>query len=213
MKRISVASIVLLFLGLTVVGVFSGYYIGLKKISEKPNSQIENAENNLNMLENIRDNNLRVDEDENKDYEAGLVDGEIIGPNTIIEYRTYYTECKHEITETANPEKHMINMTKKNFEGFIKNNHPKWNVEDFSHEKIIIFIEKNHLCQNHYVIGEKNGKIAVFRIDENGERVLDQIYNDAPISLLKEIDQEKIIKGIVTDSKEELSDKLEDYIS
>ncbi len=211
MKKISVASIILLFLGFTVVGIFSGYYIGSRKISEKPNSQIENTENNLNNLEKISDNDLRLDDDKN--YETGSVDGEIIGPNTIIEYRTYYTECKHEIIETSNPEKHIINMTKESFEGFIKSNHPKWDVEDFSHEKIIILIEKNHLCQNHYVIGEKNGKIAVFRIDENVERVLDQIYNDAPISLLKEIDQEKIIKGIVTDSKEELSDKLEDYIS
>ncbi|TAH62993.1 MAG: hypothetical protein EWM50_04230, partial [Gottschalkiaceae bacterium] len=122
-------------------------------------------------------------------------------------------ECNHEIIETRLPEQNMINMTKERFEVFIINNHPKWKVELFSHNKITLFIEKNHLCQNHYVIGEKNGKIAVFRINEYGERILEKVYNDAPISLLKEIDQEKIKRGIVTDNKEELSDILENYIS
>lgn len=211
MKRISVVSIILLLFGLAAVGMFSGYYIGLIRANKKPNPPIENTENKPNKLEDIENDKLIIDDQD--DYEAGQVNNEQIGPNTIIKYRTYYTECNHETMETIEPEKPMINMTKESFEGFIKNNHPKWKVEEFSHQKIVVLIEKNHLCQNHYVIGEMNGKIAVFRIDENGKRVIDQVYSDAPISLLKKIDQEKIIKGIITDSKEELSDVLENYIS
>lgn len=211
MKKITVVSVILLLFGLTAIGMFSGYYFGLKKANEKPNLPIESTENSPNKLENIGNDKIITDDQHN--YEAGLVNDEQIGPNTVIEYRTYYTECNHETTETIEPEERMINMTRESFEGFIKNNHPKWKVEGFSHDKIVVLIEKNHLCQNHYVIGEMNGKIAVFRIDENGKKVIDQVYSDAPISLLKEIDKEKIIKGIITDSKEELTDVLENYIS
>ncbi|MFA7412600.1 MAG: BofC C-terminal domain-containing protein, partial [Tissierellaceae bacterium] len=74
-------------------------------------------------------------------------------------------------------------------------------------------ITKNHLCENHYVIGEKDGNIAIYRIDENGERKLETFFPDYPISLLMEIDQNKLIEGIVIDSQEELSDVLENFIS
>lgn len=211
MKKISVTSVVLLVLGLSIVGILSGYYYGLKSASLKPSPQIENPENVPNNINYTEENKPSTNEQDN--HETGSIDDELIGPNTVIEYLTYYTECNHETVESIEPENHMINMTKEDFEGFIKNNHPKWKVEDFSHDKIVVLIEKKHLCQNHYVIGEKDGKIAVFRIDGNGKRVPDRVYNDAPISLLKEIDQEKIIEGIVTDSKEELSDTLENYIS
>lgn len=209
MKKRSLISVILLC-GLIAIGMFSGYYIGLNQINKKPAPQIEKVENEPNMFqESEADNISRTNEYE---HETGF-DEEIIGPNTIIEHKILYSECNHEIIETLAPEANTINMTKDRFEAFVRNNHPKWKVEHFSNKNIIIFIEKNHLCQNHYVIGEKDGKIAVFRIDENGYKVLDKVYNDAPISLLKDIDQEKIKKGIVTDNKEELTDILENYIS
>lgn len=211
MKRASVVSTIILLVGLAAVGMFSGYYIGLKKVNEKPQPPIEDVRGNQGNIDEGKTNITKINDE--KDYEAGLINEERIGPNTILEYVTYYTECNHETVETSELEKHMINMTKETFEGYIKGIHPKWEVESFSHEKVVIKIEKNHLCQNHYVIGEKNGKIAVFRIGENGEWIVERIYEDSPLSLLKQIDQEKIEKGIITNSKEELDDTLENYIS
>ena len=43
--------------------------------------------------------------------------------------------------------------------------------------------------------------------------VLDKVFDDYPISLLKEIDQKKLKEGIRVDSLEELSDVLENFIS
>ncbi|WIV10745.1 hypothetical protein [Proteiniborus sp. MB09-C3] len=211
MKRVSVVSTIILLVGLTAIGTFAGYYIGLRKVNEKPQPPIEDVKDNKSNANEEKTNNTKINDE--KDHEAGSLNEERIGPNTILEYVTYYTECNHEIVETSELEKHMVNMTKETFEGYIKGSHPKWEVESFSHEKVIVKIEKNHLCQNHYVIGEKNGKIAVFRIGENGEWVVERIYEDSPLSLLKQIDQEKIEKGIITNSKEELDDTLENYIS
>ncbi len=211
MKKNSLFSIIVVLCGLTAIGMLSGYYIGIKKTNQKPQPSIENVVDKHNAPDDTIINNAEIDEDE--DYEAGLIDEERIGPNTILEYKTHFEECNHETVETKALEKHMINMTKNAFEEYIKGSHPKWEVESFSHEKIVVKIHKNHLCQAHYIIGEKNGKIAVFKVGENGEWLVEKIYNDSPISLLKEVDQEKIEKGIVVDSEEELDNILENYIS
>ncbi|MCG4586227.1 BofC C-terminal domain-containing protein, partial [Anaerosalibacter bizertensis] len=83
----------------------------------------------------------------------------------------------------------------------------------FSTQKIVLREERNHLCPNHYVVGESEGKIAIFKINDSGEKVLDKIFNDYPLSLLKEVDQQKLKDGIVVDNEEELSDVLENFIS
>lgn len=136
-----------------------------------------------------------------------------ISPNTFIEERIHYSACNHVITKTKQVEDEFVNMTRKEFEQYIENNYTNKRVISFSINKITLGVNKNHLCENHYIIGEEDGKIAIFKIDENGNRVLDSIFDDYPISLLMKIDQEKIIKGIVVDSEEELSNVLENFIS
>lgn len=209
MKKVSAVSIISLLLGLAVIGMLAGYYLGTRSSNQKPQPQIENVTDNKDNLDKEKIKAKDLDDD----YETSLINEEKIGPNTILEYKIYYAECGHEIVETVELENHMVNMSKDAFERYIKGSHPKWEVESFSHEKVLVKINKDHLCQNHYIIGEKNGKIAVFTVGENGERLIEKIYSDSPISLLKEVDQEKIEKGIITNSKEELEDILENYIS
>jgi len=212
MKKIYTISTAILLFSLSLLGLISGYYIGIKKVNEEPQILIEDIKEKQNSnIDSTKNNDTKVIDEEN--YETGLINGDKIGPNTVLEYKIYYTECNHEVIQEQQLEKHMVNMTREAFESYIKGSHPKWEVETFSNKKVVVRIEKNHLCQNHYIIGEKDGKIAVFRIGENGERIVDEVYKDSPISLLKEIDQEKIKNGIITNSKEELDNTLENYIS
>ncbi|MFA5524508.1 MAG: BofC C-terminal domain-containing protein [Tissierellales bacterium] len=208
MKKMSLASIISLIIGVTVVGIISGYYIGFRNANQKPQPPIVNVKDNPDS-ERIDESNF----DDEDDFEAGLIKEATIGPNTILEYLNYYSECDHQIVEEIELDKHMINMTKKIFEEYIKGMHPKWEIESFSHEKIVIKIDRNHLCQNHFIIGEKDGKIAVYIVGKNGEWIIEKIFSDSPLSLLKQVDQEKIENGIITNSKEELDSILENYIS
>ena len=61
-------------------------------------------------------------------------------------------------------------------------------------------------------MGEADNKVAIYKIDENGERYVYKIFDDYPIALLKSR-PEKLQEGIVVDSEEELSDVLENFIS
>lgn len=151
-------------------------------------------------------------EDLNLDLEI-LKEEEIISPNTSIVLKIYYTSCNHSISKLKSADDEIINMTEKQFINHVKDNYPNTKIISFSVKEIVLREERNHLCPNHYIIGEANGYIAIYGIDEEGVKYLDKVFKDYPISLLKEIDREKLINGIVVDSEEELSDVLENFIS
>lgn len=211
MRRIPAISIVFVCILLISVGMIMGYFFGMKNINQKPNPQNDIAQNN-SQTDNPRNNDLNSI-DPIDDFELSQIEDEYIGPNTKITYMTIYLECNHSIEQIKSPEKDMVNMKKDQFEEYINNNFPNWKVTSFSHDLITINIEKNHLCPNHYVVGEKDGKIAIYKINENGERRLDKIIDNSHVSLLKEIDQKKLEKGIVVDSIDEISEILENFIS
>ncbi|HSH36430.1 BofC C-terminal domain-containing protein [Schnuerera sp.] len=142
-----------------------------------------------------------------------LKEEERISPNVFIEKKTYYKECNHNITKLNELDEKIVNMTEKQYREYMKDNFPNIKIISFSTNRIVLREEKEHLCPNHYIIGESEGKIAIYGIDERGEKVLRRIFKDYPITLLKEIDQNKLKDGIRVDSEEELSDVLENFIS
>ncbi|HHV46038.1 MAG TPA: hypothetical protein GXX53_03905 [Tissierellia bacterium] len=144
---------------------------------------------------------------------AILHEVERITPNTFIEIRIHYNKCNHNITKLNEKDNNIVNMTEEEYRDYLKEHYPNVKIVKFSSREIILEEERDYLCPNHYIIGEHEGKIAIFKIDENGERVLDRIFVDYPITLLKEIDQEKLKEGIIINTEDELTDVLENFIS
>lgn len=136
-----------------------------------------------------------------------------ISPNTFIEKRIHYKECGHLVSTTELAENEVINFTRDEYIDYLNTTYPNSRLIAFSNVKIVVYSERNHLCQEHYIIGEHNGYIAIFNIDENGERVLYKSFTDYPISVLIDLDQDKLKEGIRVDSEEELSEILENFIS
>ncbi len=155
----------------------------------------------------------------NEPTEEGAPDIEIIreenriSPNTFIEERVHYKECGHLTTNAKLAGEDIISMTKEELIEHINNNNSNMQLISFSNVKVVLWGEKNHLCQEHYIIGEENGKIAIFTIDEDGNRVLDKVFVEYPINVLRQGDQDKLMEGIIVNSEDELSDILENYIS
>ncbi len=136
-----------------------------------------------------------------------------ITPNTFVEERIHYKECGHLVSKVSLADDEYVNMTKDDLNEFLFANKANLQLISFSNVKVVLWGEKNHLCQDHYVIGEEGGSIAIFGIDENGQRLLNKQFPEYPINVLMEVDQEKLIEGIIVDSEEELSNILENYIS
>ncbi|MCF6462753.1 BofC C-terminal domain-containing protein [Clostridium sp. Cult1] len=188
---------ILIFLFCTAL-FFISFVYGYKMMGPKVNKQ-----------------NIIIGEDrteDNMDLEI-LKEEEKISPNVYIEKKTYYKACNHNITKLNELDEKIVNMTEKQYRDYMEENFPNVKIISFSINRIVLREEKDHLCPNHYIIGESEGKIAIYRIDENGDRVLDRVFNDYSISLLKQIDQEKLKQGIRVDSEEELSNVLENFIS
>lgn len=190
-----------IYIILSAVVVFSiSVGIGYLIMESSSNRDISNK--------NISDNDI---EKNTPDIEITGAEN-IITPNTFIEERTYYKECGHLDSEVYLADDDIVNMTRDEYETYLYDN-SNYRLISFTNTKITIWGERNHLCTNHYIIGEEDGKIAIFTIDENGERVLERIFEDYHINVLQQLDREKIIKGIIVDSQDELSEILENFIS
>lgn len=195
MKKSSIIIIFISCLVLFLSSFFYGYYFTGNKISKKPD--FNNTESN-----GINGNEVEIIKEEIR-----------VSPNTSFKLETYYAKCGHTIKDEIEFDNGVINMSKNDFNNYIKEKYQDLKLVSFSFDEVVLRKIKNTLCQNHYIISEFEGNIAVYKIDQMGEKVLYKKLEDYPLSLLKEIDQEKLKKGIIVDSEEELSDVLENFIS
>lgn len=188
--------VLILFSFLFLMSFGLGYYIMGRSVIEDSNYI---AEENL-----VDDNspNIEIVKDEN-----------IITPNTFIEERMYYKECGHLINNIYLATEDMINLSKDEFVEHLYNTSSNLRLVSFSNIKVVLWGEKEQLCKDHYIIGEEDGKIALFSIGDNGDRILEKVYREYSTGILMDLDQQKLKDGIIVDSLDELSTILEDYIS
>lgn len=188
-------------MGFSFILLFISFTFGYQFMKSQL-KQIDNINNPSNVIEQNDPLGVEIVREDNR-----------ISPNTFIEERIHYKACDHLISGTHPSEVEIINMTKGEYEEHLRTNSSNLRLISFSNTKIVLWSERNHLCKNHYILGEENGKIAIFTIGDDGQRILDNVFTEYPITLLKGADQDRIIEGIIVDSKDELSDLLENYIS
>ena len=131
---------------------------------------------------------------------------EKISPNCLLILKKYYDECNHTINEYVDVPQDLVNGTEEN----LKKEYPYWQIEKYSSNEIILYKEFNSNCGQHFVLREDEGKITVYKINENNE---EEIYEKTEISVeyLSETDKGKISEGIKVNGIEELNQLLEDF--
>lgn len=74
----------------------------------------------------------------------------------------------------------------------------------------MLYKEKNEFCNEHYMLKEKDGNIAIFKLDKNNN---ESFLEDTEIAIeyLAEEDLEKIKQGITIYTKKELNKTIEDF--
>ncbi len=187
----------MIIFGFCIVFFIMSFYFGYQLMERRIVSQHLSEE-----PDNTSNDDIEIIREENR-----------ISPNTIIEQRNHYKECGHLIINTGLAEDDAINLTRDEYEDYLNTHNPDTRLISFSGTKVVIYKEMNHLCQEHYIVGEHNGYIAIFSIDESGERILYKSFTDYPINILIDIDQDKLKEGIRVDSEEELSETIENFIS
>ena len=193
-----------LIIAIIIIGIILGIFIYNKNANNNKQSSI--VKNEINIIsEKVTDECTEEYQNSEKEIETDSQE-EKISPNCLLTLKKYYEECNHTINEYVDIPQDLVNGTEED----LKNEYPYWQVEKYSSNDIILYKEFNSNCGQHFVLREDNGKITVYKINENNE---EEVYENTEISVeyLSETDKIKISEGIRVNGIEELNQLLEDF--
>lgn len=133
-------------------------------------------------------------------------DEEKISPNAKIVFYKKYTGCNHTIKEKNVIESTLVNLN----EDEIRRVYKDWDIISFSKDLVELYKEVPGQCEQHYIVKENDGKIAVYKITTEGENIKMK-DTDISIEYLPEIDKEELKTGVKIDGDEELNLYLENF--
>lgn len=198
--------IIILILAIIIIGIIAGLAIHGQKENSK-NNMIENEINTVS--EKVTDE--CIDEYEELEEQAKLEietnsNEEKISPNCLITLKRYYNECEHTINEYIDIPQNLVNGTQEDLE----KEYPNWEIQKYSSTEIILYREFDSNCGQHFILRNDNGKITVYKINENNE---EEVYEKTEISIdyLTETDKIEIQNGIRVNGIEELNQLIEDF--
>ena len=188
-------SVIFIILAVVVVilGIIAGMYIYNNNTSNiEPQLERQLAEENKEANEVIQTTSLASEEK--------------ISPNSLLILKTYYTYCKHTVTENVDMPEGLVNNTEEE----LKSKYSNWKVEKFSPSEVIVYMEKEEICSEHYILKENDGYICVYKLDSKGREVLEE-ETGIVTQYLPEEDLISLKNGIEVNGKENLNAILEDY--
>lgn len=127
-------------------------------------------------------------------------------PNCLFEFKTYYKGCKHTTTKRENIPEELVNKT----EIEMQDRYKDYKIEEFTANNIVLYQEKEGICEEHYLLKENNGYIAIYKIDNAGKEILKE-NTQIVTTYLPETDKQNLKNGIKIIGRENLSLTLEDY--
>ena len=200
MRKVWIFIIIIIII---LIGIMAGIFIYNKDKKINKNNTNNFVINEVNEVsEKVTD---ECTEEYKKELETNSQD-EKISPNCLMILKKYYKECDHTINEYVDVPQDLVNKT----EDDLKKEYPYWNIEKFSSNEIILYKEFDSNCGQHFVLKDNDGKIAVFKINEDNT---EEVYENTEISTeyLSETDKTKLKAGIAVNGIENLNQILEDF--
>lgn len=184
------------------IAVWIGYqlYSGNKEMEEKVVQTEENGVEDKLSTENTVENKVE------EQVMPSNAEEEKTTPNTQLVLEKVYQECGHAIKEYAEIPKEAVNLTKQELE----NQYEGWKISEFSKGKVILQKEVQGQCNQHYLLREEEGNIAVYEVQKDGSERLKEKTNIAT-EYLTSTDLQKIQEGIKVYGIEQLNSVLEDF--
>lgn len=177
-----------------ILGISAGILVHIYSDMKLENSNLEHL---------ARFNEIR---EENKTLIANANDEVKTTPNTEIVFEVYYNKCGHTSVKKVFVDKEDVNKNEEQ----IAEKYKDWKIRSFSKDMIELYKEEDKMCDNHYIVKDNEGKISIYRIDENDNETL---IEDTEISTkyLPQEDLELLKKGIRANNNNKLQEILSDY--
>lgn len=198
MKKYTIITIVIIGI---VLGFLTGVYLyKIKQIDDNKTEIIaETIEDECTAIGELSNGNLEEFIKTNSEEEK-------ISPNCVITLKVYHEACQHLIETRKNIEDVEVNMTEEE----LKERFKSWEVQKFTPTEIVLYKEVKEFCDEHYLLKEKDGNIAIFKLDENNNQTFLET-TDISTEYLTEEDLKNIQKGITIYTKKELNKMIEDF--
>ena len=198
MKKYTIIAIIALGI---ILGFLTGMYLyKINQIDYNSKEQIaKTVEDECTILGELNDQEL-------ENLITTSIEEEKASPNCIITLKIYYNKCEHLLESKQKIEDTEVNLTEEE----LKERFSDWEVQKFTPTEIVLYKEVNEFCNEHYLLKEKDGYIAIFKLDENNNQTFLEL-TDISTQYLTEEDLEKIQEGITIYTKKELNKTLEDF--
>ncbi len=197
-KSIIISAIIVLFiLGILIGIILIKSYLGEKAETENVEQSQEEVNNESTDENEIIETNTLIEETSSNE--------ETISPNCSIIFRRYYNECGHTIEQYSSIPSELVNKTEED----LQEQYQGWTIEQFSRNQIILYREFDSECGEHYVLREKDGKIAIYLRTGDVEELIEE--TDIATEFLTETDKIELQNGIEANGRIELNQLIEDY--
>ena len=198
-KSIIISAIIVLFILGTVIGaILINNFSGEKKETEiAEQNQEEIYDECTDEYEEMVESNTLVEETSSE--------GEKISPNCSIIFRRHYNDCGHTIEQYSSIPTELVNKMEED----LQQQYEGWTIEEFSRNQIVLYREFDSECGEHYILREKDGKVAIYLKTGDTEELVEE--TDIATEFLTETDRIELQNGIEANGRVELNQLIEDY--
>ena len=200
-----------------IMGTSIGLYTGTQMNTTKNISQNNRVEDSIQdiVLQKVQNDSFG----ENKELENTLenkediviavsLNEEKISPHAKMIIKKTFGKCEHSEVNILDVPKEIINFTKSE----LQEKYTGWKIEKFSSDEVILYREIDANCNDHFVLREKDGKIAVYNeLTKDKMNLIETL--DVDTNLLSEEDKKNLKTGIKVYGENELNSLIEDYNS
>lgn len=189
---------------LIVIAIMLGFFTGIYLYKIK---QINNQNDTEKIAELIEEEYTKTAElKNNNEVVTTSAEKEKTSPNCVLTLKIYYNICGHLIEKKENIQEAEVNITEEE----LKQKFNDWEVQKFTATEIVLYKEVDEFCNEHFLVKEQDGEIAIFKLDQNNNEIFLE-KTDISTEYLTEKDLENIKKGITVYTKKELNKTIEDF--
>ena len=186
---------------IVVVIIIIAIFVRNMLFKSNDNTNTENqVQNNIKEQDEVEENIFT------NDISVSSIEQEKISPNAVLILKKHYEECNHTIKEYAKMPEEYVNLNQEE----LAKKQENWQIEEFSKDEVTLIKDVTSVCNEHYVLREKDGIIAVYQIHEDNTETLKEETGIA-VEYLTDIDKLRLEEGIRIYGEEELNSTLEDY--
>lgn len=194
---------------LFVFGISLGSYLAI--LNEQPINNVNGVEDNngndkIIPIQDVVIRNVQEENKVDKKVIETVVDEVKLSPYAKMIIEKKFTRCGHTSIETIDIPSDLINMTEEEVQAKYEN----WEIKSFSTKSVSLYREIVANCNDHFVLKDKDGFLAIYEDVTENDMNLKEI-TDIDISTLPSGDIANLKNGILVYGKDELSGLLEDF--